>query len=1699
MLEVVAEGIKAPSGLEFRQSQMEPTLVGVWAKRSVRKGRTFGPFIGERRDCSDVLDDTYSWEIRGPKGVRLYSVDASEPTKANWMRYVKSARSFEEQNMIATQYKRSIYYRTLRPIAVGEELMCWYKNLSPTTTESLETEETEESDGALNTSEESITSAKSDGKSEGDSFDRQMPILEKMETSEIVPSQLDTSMSTESENRAKVPAHLEVMGHGEMDDKVAEPPLISPIYPSSSQHSANFSSITAGVDIGGVGESNIQIQEPDISSSDATSHYMASSEDTMEGHVDSTSITESKDKGKSSGGKKKSKAELKRQLKAQGGAPKKRTRVGQKSVKAPKLEGTPRAMDGDIEIPVDENGITTAVIGPDCVVTFPDGSEEFGCQFCPKRCRFPNGLKLHLMLKHHIKKITVEGVNTRKWGKGLGPDDIKNRKKAKVKKPENEVKVEKKIQGPVDEGKTLQEDAKKPPVSSPAKKSPKNTKKGLFKCDLCNRTFMYATWREKHLLRHKAEESKETFLCSDCPRRFVTGGDLTKHKLTHRSKPQEPTTESKSEVNVPVHAQESALELKTKSQENEIANGVALETSKAQVTKSPAQDVHSSMMSSSESADGIDKGASDEQDLARRRTITSRKGALKKVASCKICGIEFVSSSNLHRHLRKRHGMNLVKKPGPKSSGESDVGKTEGSGDEEKEPTTSVKTEIVSKPLTQESLLNVPKVNPTQTKGHMKTMANMTRMIRRKHATAVLQSMMKEKKLGGEDMVGDQSKIRAKLHAALRHGKNAKRKQGFKRIEQVASLTGKQYPTEMPNQICPWQNNVKPQPFVPKKPPTPQSALLSPGPSSSNVEVLDLRVKKPRTDGSQKQNTIMYVSGDSSQPLDLSCHSRPVVQVPKYKVTRRPPPTSPLASAPPTCSTHPEVKTITRFNITSRMKSTGWKSSTLTTPVESADLERPTKFSVLDAAITCNVCELPFDSMKLLTQHVVAHAEDFPYKCEFCVKLFETTDMLASHRYDLHRVGKMYCCSECQQEFAYLSNLKQHQVDIHSDHLCSYTERGPEEIRPQNFTDPTKAIQTPPILPEPRERISLIAHEMSKVSPSKFGRFSSTQTPETKSSPRKKSKKKKDVPCNPQRHHPFAYAREIGYLSSLPDGSASSGKSISHFEMATNNRCTKCAKVFSSTADLHVHIMECAAANAPSTAKPKTPLKTPVKTPVKAADKKKLTLEENKQKNAKARRIRIQAAKRSRNRALQKASESEESDAAQKRKRARPGLKMYNPLNHTRRRASANIVDVHACLGCGKQFHFINGLERHMKLCPNKDKLFNKNTNPYYAPRNMNHQCAYCARQFVYLRSLKKHISSCPTRPKDAPTSVPSLIVSLAAAASSAVPVTVSAASLPCTTVTSSALASAPLPAAIPGGAMKAKNNSPKKASTPEGTPEVLKDTASLEGTITENANLIKGEVQGVVSTAGGESSVSGTPRKARRRRRRLDPYGKKKKRSGSPRSSQKVEMQAEAEDEDEEGDEYEDDGEEEEEKEMEPEDIESNKETGTIGQVEDKGKREIDNITDVKEEKDRDSKKPEKLHADMKEGKNDEDKEKVEESNKIDEAKQDNVKNEEENGAVQKTETIEVKERTHVDNCTELKEAEKAKDKHVEKEGSCISSDVTTSVGCKNDNEMARTTEVWPSKVEQKKDNELLKEDEEAKGNKEENDGKMEMGGKSR
>lgn len=42
------------------------------------------------------------------------------------MRYVNPARSLAEQNLVACQNNRDIYFYTLRPVEPNQELLVWY-------------------------------------------------------------------------------------------------------------------------------------------------------------------------------------------------------------------------------------------------------------------------------------------------------------------------------------------------------------------------------------------------------------------------------------------------------------------------------------------------------------------------------------------------------------------------------------------------------------------------------------------------------------------------------------------------------------------------------------------------------------------------------------------------------------------------------------------------------------------------------------------------------------------------------------------------------------------------------------------------------------------------------------------------------------------------------------------------------------------------------------------------------------------------------------------------------------------------------------------------------------------------------------------------------------------------------------------------------------------------------------------------------------------------------------------------------------------------------------------------------------------------------------------------------------------------------------------------------------------------------------
>ncbi|XP_075384216.1 histone-lysine N-methyltransferase PRDM7-like [Tenrec ecaudatus] len=115
-----------PPGLRIGPSSIPEAGLGVWNEASeLPLGLHFGPYEGQMTEDEEAANSGYSWLIT--KGRNCYEyVDGKDTSWANWMRYVNCARDEEEQNLVAFQYRRQIFYRTCRAIRPGCELLVWY-------------------------------------------------------------------------------------------------------------------------------------------------------------------------------------------------------------------------------------------------------------------------------------------------------------------------------------------------------------------------------------------------------------------------------------------------------------------------------------------------------------------------------------------------------------------------------------------------------------------------------------------------------------------------------------------------------------------------------------------------------------------------------------------------------------------------------------------------------------------------------------------------------------------------------------------------------------------------------------------------------------------------------------------------------------------------------------------------------------------------------------------------------------------------------------------------------------------------------------------------------------------------------------------------------------------------------------------------------------------------------------------------------------------------------------------------------------------------------------------------------------------------------------------------------------------------------------------------------------------------------------
>ncbi|XP_054905758.1 PR domain zinc finger protein 2 [Poeciliopsis prolifica] len=371
--------------------------------------------------------------------------------------------------------------------------------------------------------------------------------------------------------------------------------------------------------------------------------------------------------------------------------------------------------------------------------------------------------------------------------------------------------------------------------------------------------------------------------------------------------------------------------------------------------------------------------------------------------------------------------------------------------------------------------------------------------------------------------------------------------------------------------------------------------------------------------------------------------------------------------------------------------------------------EEPSNETAVDAEeqtftknFICNVCERLFHSMKELGHHVSDHADEWPYKCEFCVLLFGKPSALLDHRTSLHGVGKTYVCSACTKEFVYLCNLKQHQNELHPGQQCSYTEEEKGKLRPQNYNNTNKINTDPSVTKSPEESKKSVKKEEGDVDMTADELFTTIKIMTSDGD----KIKGPDVRLGINQHYPSFKPPPFPYHNRSPAGSLASATNFTTHNIpqtfSTAIRCTKCGKSFDNMPELHKHILACANA---SDKKRYTPRKNPVPLRHFAKTQNGVLSTTN---SANGLNTSVRVSQGNRSKPNQEPPVKIKILNKRKKKFVQRIMPHRNKSISSANKLSPAQVEIFVCPHCNREFTMRRSRTKHMAVCPKKPKEMKK-------------------------------------------------------------------------------------------------------------------------------------------------------------------------------------------------------------------------------------------------------------------------------------------------------------------------------------------------------------------------------------------------------
>jgi len=120
--------------IEIKPSKIKNAGYGAFAKKNIKSGIRLSEYKGQRIDIHNVhklnINNNSDYRMIVGKAPNIIIIDSQEKyiDKSNWTRYVNSVLSMDDNklNIYTYQYNKSIYYKSLRDIRKGEELLTYY-------------------------------------------------------------------------------------------------------------------------------------------------------------------------------------------------------------------------------------------------------------------------------------------------------------------------------------------------------------------------------------------------------------------------------------------------------------------------------------------------------------------------------------------------------------------------------------------------------------------------------------------------------------------------------------------------------------------------------------------------------------------------------------------------------------------------------------------------------------------------------------------------------------------------------------------------------------------------------------------------------------------------------------------------------------------------------------------------------------------------------------------------------------------------------------------------------------------------------------------------------------------------------------------------------------------------------------------------------------------------------------------------------------------------------------------------------------------------------------------------------------------------------------------------------------------------------------------------------------------------------------